>query len=157
MESKMNKLKFKELENVDNIKDIIKNLFNIDLDISGGWGYTKQNALILNSLDIPMEQFMNLFATLRANIEMNFALNQSERYGGVVLNLQSKDTIFEEGRVFTLATFKISAMNERVYADFIKEYKDNYGKKEFNLVDHFKRRKDQTIIRIIDYWFSRSS
>ncbi len=153
----MNSLKFKELEKSDNIKKIIKNLFDIDLNISGGWGYSKSSALIINSLDMPIEQFMNLFATLRANIEMNFNLDKDKRYGGISLSLQKTNNISTKNGFYTVATFKISAMNENSYAKFIKEYKDNYGKKEFNLTEHFKRRKEQTVIRVVDYWFYKDN
>jgi len=59
---KMGNLKFEELETVDNIKDVVKNLFDVELNISGGWGYNEHSALIVHDLSMPIEQFMNLFA-----------------------------------------------------------------------------------------------
>ena len=149
----MSSLKFKELEKLDNIKEVVQNLFDVELDISGGWGYSKDSALVIHSLSMPIEQFMSLFATLRANVEMNLTLDSEERYGGITVNLESEESISIENKNFTLATFKITAMRETTYANFIKEYKENYGKKEFDLTEHFKKRKEETLIRIVDYWF----
>ena len=149
----MGNQKFKELEKSDNIKKVVKNLFDIELDVSGSWGYCNKTALIINSLEMPIDQFMNLFATLRANIEMNLNLDENERYSGITVNLEEKKYISIDDKSFTVATFKVSAMNERVYAGFIKEYKVNYGKKAFDLSEHFKKRKEETLIRVVDYWF----
>ena len=149
----MNNLEFKELEKLDNIHDVIKNLFEIDLDISGGWGYDEQSAVHINNLNMPIEQFMNLFATLRANIEMNYNLSKDERYGGITLTLQEKNRISMDNKIYTQVTFKISAINENVYAKFIKEYKENYGKKEIDIAEHFRKRKEHTLIRVVDGWF----
>lgn len=144
---------FKEVEKVENIKEVIKNLFDVELDISGGWGYDDESALTINSLDIPMGQFMNLFATLRTNLEMNFNKSPDERYGGINLSLQEEKSMEKNGNRYDIATFEISAMNEKRYAEFIKEYKENYGKKAFDLNDHFGRRKEATLIRIVECWF----
>jgi hypothetical protein len=143
----------KQLEPVDNIQKLIKEVFDVDLDISGGWGYDYKNPLIIKYVTIPKEQFIHMSASMRANIEMNMTLNEDERYGAINLILKNKKEIIKDNKTYTVASFKITAINEKIYANFIQEYKDNYGKKEFDLSDHFKRRKENTIIRNIDYWF----
>lgn len=153
----MGNLKFEELETVDNIKDVVKNLFDVELNISGGWGYNEHSALIVHDLSMPIEQFMNLFATLRANIEMNLTLDSDKRYGGITVQFEREENHSIENKKLIVATFKISAMRETDYAQFIKEYKENYGKKEFDLADHFKRRKEQTLTRLMDYWFIKDA
>ena len=149
----MTKAVFKELEKVENIKEVVKNLFDVELDISGGWGYDDESAVTINTLDVPLGQFMNLFATLRANLEMNFDKSPDERYGGINLSLQEEKNVEKNAKRYSVATFEISAMNEKRYAEFIKEYKENYGKKTFDLNDHFSRRKEATMTRVSEYWF----
>lgn len=144
---------FKEVEKVKNIKKVVKNLFDVELDISGGWGYDVESAVIINSLDVPIGQFMNLFATLRSNVEMNFDKSSDERYGGINLSLKEEKRIEKNGNRYNIATFEISAMNEKRYAEFIKEYKENYGKKAFDLNSHFGRRKEATLTRMVEFWF----
>lgn len=149
----MSEAVFRELEKVENIKEVIKNLFDVELDISGGWGYNDESAVIINTLDMPMGQFMNLFATLRTNLEMNFDKDPDERYGGINLSLQEEKNMENNGHRYDVAIFEISAMNEKKYAGFIKEYKENYGKKTFDLNDHFSRRKEAVLTRVVECWF----
>lgn len=144
---------FKELEAVENIKKVVKNLFDVELNISGGWGYGADDALIINSLDMPMGQFTNLFATLRTNVEMSFNLDKDEKYGGIALNEEDRKETHSNGRGYSIVSFKVTAMKEKQYAEFIKEYKENYGKKEFDLAGHFRRRKEQTLKRVVECWF----
>lgn len=144
---------FKEVEKVEGIKEVVKNLFDVELDISGGWGYDDESAVIINTLDMPIGQFMNLFTTLRTNLEMNFDKSPNERYGGINLSLKEEKRIEKNGNRYNIATFEISAMNEKRYAEFIKEYKENYGKKAFDLNSHFSRRKEATLTRVVECWF----
>ena len=145
---------FQTIEKVDSIKKVIKNLFDVDLNVSGGWGYDEKSATVVESLDdAHIEQFLHMFASIRANIEMNATLDEEERYGGINLTFKEKKTLSIDKKTYTIVTFTISAMKENDYAKFIKEYKENYGKKEFDLTNHFKKRKEHTLSREVDYWF----
>jgi len=44
-------------------------------------------------------------------------------------------------------------MKETIYANFINEYKENYGKKDFDLTAHFKAREAATLTREVTQWF----
>ena len=149
----MNDIKFKPIESVENISTVIKNLFDVDLNISGGWGYDNSSAIITEKLDMPIEQFVHMFATMRANIEMNLALDENKRYGGINLTPKSDKKIEINNKTYNVASFTITAINEKKYAKFIKEYKDGYGKERFDLANHFNKRKENTITREVDCWF----
>lgn len=147
----MSKVKFEKLNSVDSIKDVIRNLFDVELNLEGGWGYDSDSSLVINSLEVPIEQFITMFTTLRSNVEMNF--QKQEKYGGITLSLEELKSIDVDIVEYQVARFKLSCMSEKVYVQFIKEYKDNYGKKEFDISDHFKRRKEQTLTRSVECWF----
>ena len=144
---------FKELEKVNSTKEVIKDVFGVDLDIDGGWGYNASTAVIINSLSMPIEQFLNLFATVRANIEMNLTLEKDDRYGGINISIEKHIQTKIDDVTYDVVTCNIKAMKEDIYAKFIKEYKDGYGKKEFDLSGHFNKRKDSTILRVVEFWF----
>ena len=147
-------IKFDKLPAVDDIAGVIEDMFGVKLDISGGWGYDNNSAVIVKSLDKSIDQFLYMFATIRANIEMNMTLEEDERYGGINNTYIDGKQVEIEDKTYDMITFEITAMKENVYADFIKEYKDNYEKnKEFDLDDHFKRRKESTITIQSDFWF----
>ncbi len=148
------KTEIKVLEAVDKIRDIIKSAFEVDLDIEGGWGYDNNTATIVNNLeDMPLEQFVHTFATIRAILEMNLSLEEDEKYAGINANFEESKKFEINNNTYDVLTFKITAIKEKLYANFIKEYKDNYGKENFNLAEHFKQREENTIVRYVDYWF----
>ena len=151
----MNKenIKFENLPAVDDISGLIKDIFAVELDISGGWGYNNTSALEVKNLDIPVEQFFQMFASMRANIEMNLTLEEDTRYGGINLSQLEHKTIELENKEYQVLTFKITAIREKEYNNFIQEYKDNFGKKEFDLDKHFKQRESSTIKIESDFWF----
>jgi hypothetical protein len=146
-------IEFKALENISNIKEVISDIFDITLDISGGWGYDANSSLIINSLDMPTNQFLNLFAMVRANMEMNITLDKDSRYSGINISLKEQKNIDIDDKSYQVVSFEITAMNEKIYKAFISEYKENSNKDGFDLSNHFKRRDESRITRVVDYWF----
>lgn len=149
----MSEIKFHKVEIVENIREAINDVFEVDLDINGGWGYDNKTATVVNDLDVPLEQFVHMFATIRSTIEMNLLLEEDERFGGINANFEESKKFEVDNKTYDILTFKITAINEKEYAKFIKEYKDGYGKKEFDLEEHFKRREEKTLTRYVDFWF----
>lgn len=147
-------MSFEHLAPIDDISQAIKEVFDIKLDISGGWGYDNKSAVKVHSLEMPIDQFLHTFAAIRANIEMNLTQQEDNRYGGINVNFVDGEQFEIENRMYDHITFEISAMKETEYAEFIQEYKDNYGKnRDFDMSDHFKRREEATISVDADYWF----
>jgi len=147
---------FKKLPEVDNISEVINDVFGVQLDISGGWGYDTSMPVIINSLDIPKDQFFHMFGSIRANIQMNLSLEEDERYGAINVILDDKKKSTVDNFEYDIIKFKVSAIKEKEYAEFIQEYKDNYGKKEFDIGDHFKRREASTL-KLIDTIYFRTN
>jgi len=48
-------------------------------------------------------------------------------------------------------------MKEDLYTAFIKEYKEGYGKENFDLIEHFKKRKEATLTREVTHYFKVNS
>jgi hypothetical protein len=146
--------KYEFVEPVEDIRQVIKDVFDVDLHISGGWGYDNKTAVVAKDLNMPLDQFVHMFATIRATIEMNLMIkDENERMGGINVAHEDSKRFEIENKEYDVLTFKVTAMNEKKYAEFIQEYKDNYGKKDFDLNDHFKRREAATSLRVLDYWF----
>lgn len=140
---------FEKISSSDKVEDIIFGTFNLRLPVAGGWGYSKENAVQITSNEIEIEQLQCMFVTALSTIEMSLTLPKESRYGGINV----KKISVEKFDQFEKTTFEITAMLETVYADFIKEYKENHGKKEFNLQEHFKRREQNTLKRVEEIWF----
>lgn len=147
-------MQYKQLTPVEDISGLILEVFDVKLDISGGWGYDHKSVVVVNSLDMPIDQFLNLFASLRANIELNLTLEEDERYGGINVHFLDGEQFSIENKTFDHIKFEITAMREKEYAKVIQEYKDNYGKnKDFDMEAHFQKRKELSINFVADFWF----
>jgi hypothetical protein len=147
-------LEFKELKiGNDNIKSIIKTAFDVDLDISGSWGYTQEEATVIHSDTIPIKQLEHMFASMRAYTEMNLTQKKESRYGSINTNEISREEFSENKIFYHHIIYEITAIKEDLYNDFIKEYKENYGKKDFDLNAHFQKREEATLRRRVIHWF----
>ena len=151
---------FEELKLINNekIKDIIKSAFEIDLDILGQWGYSKDSATIIRSIakGQSIEQFEFMLLSMRANIQMNMILSENERYSGINPAEILREQIKIDDKLFDKITYKISATKELQNKEFIKEYKENHGKLDFDTQAHFDKRAKCKIEINQDYWFDIS-
>ena len=139
---------FMQIQPGDKIKEVIKAAFDTDLEVEGEWGYTKELSTIIENSD-EIKQVEHTLAMMRAYIEMNMTLQKEERYGSINLNETHRE---EEGDSHKV-TYEISAMKEDEYAGFIDEYKEGHAQEGFDISDHFKRRKEATLIREVNHWF----
>ena len=78
---------------------------------------------------------------------------KEDRYGRINLKEKDRVEVKDGNKLFHKVTYEISAMKENVYADVINEYKEGQSKPDFDIRDHFKRRKDETLLREVIYWF----
>lgn len=144
---------FQELDPCEDIKVIIKSAFDSDMPVNGSWGYTQSLCTVITSKDMPHTQIEHMFASIRANLEMSMTQNIETRYGSINLNEVSREIISVKDNEYHKVLYAISAMKETVYHNFIKEYKENYGKETFDLTLHFQKRKEATIHREVLHWF----
>ncbi len=149
---------FQVISSDDPIREVIKAAFDADLQLGGGWGYTQETATVIHDTNaLPIEQFEHTLATMRAYIEMNMTRPQEERYGSINANETGREQISEAERLYDRVTYEVTGMKEDQYADFINEYKENSSRPDFDYGDHFNRRKEATLKRIVEHWFERSS
>ena len=148
---------FEQLQCDDDLQQIIQAAFDTDLDIKGAWGYTQETATTVLSSPVPLAQFEHMFASMRAYVEMNMTLVQEDRYGSINLNEVAREQIAIGNLLYDKVIYEVSAMNEKVYASFITEYKEGYGTESFDMTEHFRKRKEATFKREVTHWFEISS
>ena len=148
---------FTQLQCDDDLKQIIKTAFDTDMDIQGSWGYTQETTTTILSSPVPLAQFEHMFASMRAYVEMNMTLSEDKRYGSINLNEIAREQVSIGCLLYDKVTYEISAMNEKVYAAFIAEYKEGYGTESFDMTEHFRKRKEATLKREVTHWFEISS
>ena len=147
---------FKQLEGTQDLKEILKTAFDSDLPVSGSWGYTQDDVTVIEASDIPLNQIEHVFASIRAYVEMNMTLQEEERYGSINLNEKAREELTIDTKKYHKVSYEVTAMQESLYNNFIKEYKEGYGKESFDLNLHFEKRKAATLKREVIHWFEIS-
>jgi len=147
------KMPFQNIPAGDDIREVIKSAFDIELDISGAWGYEREQALIINSTQIPLQQLQHSLASMRAFIEMNLTMPEEKRYGAINVNETKRECISEDGKIYDKVVYEISGMPERDYERLIEEYKQGYESPDFDIDAHFRKRKEVTVIFEKPFWF----
>jgi len=148
---------FQNIQQGDEIKKVVKSAFDVDLDISGEWGYDQENALVIHTFDGELFQLEHMLASMRAYIEMNMTVSEENRYGAINVNEKKRDIIRKNNKVYDKIVYEISAMPEKMYEEFIAEYKEKYETADFDIQEHFKRRKEATIVLEKVFWFDISN
>ena len=146
-------LKFEQLKSDNDLKEVIKAAFDVDLAVTGAWGYTQELATIIESTDQPLKQLEHMIASMRTYIEMSMTLPESERFGSINLNELRREQERVGNLMYDKVTYEITAMKEEAYTAFINEYKEGLGTEGFDITEHFNQRKKATITRIEEYWF----
>jgi len=144
---------FTHIESNNDIKEVIKSAFDMELSLAGAWGYTKALSTIIEASETPVVHLEHIIASMRAYLEMNMTLPKEERYGSINLNEVKREHIREDNQIYDKVTYKISAMKESDYTAFINEYKENYKKESFDINGHFERRREATLTREVIHWF----
>lgn len=133
----------------DGVREIIKRAFDMDMDISGGWGYGLDNAMIISNIDTGIEQLQHTLCSMRTHLELNLTKPKEQRYGGITINELSRSIL----NGCDVVTYELKAMLESDYTDFIDKYKQGYGTKKFNMTEHFKRRQEATVTQKTTMYF----
>ena len=144
---------FPQISNAEPIREVIKEAFDTDIEISGGWGYSISDAVILPDNLNSVKQLQHTIATMRAHLEMNLTQPPENSYGGINLNEISRENIRDNGINYSKVSYRASAMKESDYEKFIDEYKEGSMRDDFDLESHFDARKKATIHREINVWF----
>ena len=151
-------MNFKQLSAPDDMQQLIKSIFDVELAIEGGWGYTPQSATVIKALpdNMPLNQLQHMIASMRSHLEMNLTQEKENRYSGINLNEKQREEVSDDEIIFNKVSYEISAIKEDLYNTFIREYKEGYGKSHFDLNAHFKKRAESTLVRKVVYYFDTS-
>ncbi len=142
---------FKQISTHDPLKKIIKEAFDMDFDVSGGWGYDIQQPIVLNEQTLPVKQLQHTLASIRMHLEMSMTLPQEQRYAGINLTELSRKT--DHSTTHEAVTYQVSAILESDYAAFIAAYKEGYGTEAFDIEGHFHDRETATLRREVTVWY----
>ena len=150
-----------------NPKKVIRSIFQSDLPISGGWGYSKENAVIINKEDpivsknIPFDgvSIEYNFVELRIHAELQIFRAGSERCTGIEWNFLKQSLKNHEGRYYDVLFFEVTAISFAELKILEKERKNKDGSQlsKAELKFCIDKKDSKTIRYTTEYWFDISS
>lgn len=146
-------MQFQNIPTGEDVQRVIESAFDVKLDVSGEWGYTRESAMVIHATEVPLQQLEHTLASMRTFIEMNMTMPEEERYGAINVNEIARECVRENNKIYDKIVYEISGMPEKEYEKFIDEYKAGYESPEFDLSGHFQRRKEATVTLQKSFWF----
>lgn len=148
-------------------RTLIFKIFEEELPIRGGWGYSKEDAVVIDKHDPsvnPRLPFHGVgierqFVLNRLQLELITALPQEESYADIKWELIRQSVHQDGGRTFDCLRCEAFALR---YLDWLAlkdewEGPNGYGSKGFDEETHFKKRRDLTFRFECEYWFEITS
>ena len=137
-----------------------------ELPIRGGWGYTIEDAVIIDKNDPAVSKVIPfdgvgleyIFAEKRIYEELVISRPLNGRFSGIRWellrqNLQNHD----EGRAFDFLVFEITAFPDRDFAALKAEWETQSTNADFDIMAHAAKREGKIVRYERDYWFDITS
>jgi hypothetical protein len=137
------------------------------LPIRGGWGYTKEDACIIDKNDPLVDPALPfdgvgveyVFVEKRIYEEMIILRPAGEKFSGIQWNLHVKDLLHETGRSFDRLIFDISAFRDNDWEELKAEFEgpQGYGTPDFDEEAHERKRQEKMVRFTREFWFDITS
>ena len=145
----------------------LKNSIDLDLPISGGWGYSMDDCVIINKADPIVEQGLPFdgvqieytFVEKRIYAELIVFRPSEDRFTGIHWECSSQLLKEINDRKFDVLNFRVSAFTDRDW-EFLKadwEENDAYVDNEEGRERHLQERLLRTCFYDTEYWFDITS
>ena len=136
-----------------------------EMPIKGGWGYTKDDAIIIDKNDpvvpkeLPFDGIGLEYDILERRIDLEFTLLQDEKdiYKGVHWELDKQEMIQDQDRTFDKITVKITALPFEAWWSRRLEWKENGHKPDFDKEWFQAKTLELTQFCYRDFWFDITS
>ena len=115
----------------------LKNAYSLELPITGGWGYSVDDSVVINKNDpalpkghsVDAPSIEHLFFEKRVYAELIVFRNANDKYSGIKWDLIEQNLEFEGDRKFDCLRFQVSAFPDEDW---------NYLKDEWEQNHHFE-------------------
>ena len=136
-----------------------------DMPINGGWGFTKDNAIIIDKNDHVVskgEAFDGVgleysIVAKRIDLELTYLQTEKDSYRGIHWKLFKQETLKEKDSYFDKLTIKITALPYEAWKSQKLEWKDNGHKPNFDKEWFMAKTLELTQFCYRDFWFDITS
>ena len=145
----------------------LKNAFNLELPISGGWGYSKNDPVIIDKDDpivtpsIPFDYvgFEYAFVEKRIYAELIVFRESADRFSGIDWKLLKSTLMVISKRKYEVLDFMVSGFLDKDFESFKEDWEINNGYEddEKGRAKHLKSRDKKMYYYESQYWFDITS
>lgn len=145
--------------------DIFKSI--PELPIHGGWGYSLEDAVIIDKSDPIVSQGLPfdgvgieyIFVEKRIYCELIVYRPKDDRYSGIQWKPILQKLMEIGVRKYDVLTFDVTALSDKNWEILKAEWEgpNGYCSPDFNKEEHFKRREALSIHYVAEYWFDITS
>ena len=140
-----------------------------DLPIRGGWGYTKEDACIIDKNDpiinpespLPFYGvgYEKKFVERRIYMELITYRKVDDRYSGIQWNMLEQNLLKLEGVPHDFLRYEITCFKDSDWMSLKEEWEgpDGINNPDFDKVKHFERRNHLKQCFGMEFWFEISS
>jgi len=140
---------------------------NGELPIQGGWGYTKEDACIIDKNDpyvdpeLPFDGvgMEYIFVQKRIYEEMIIFQPEGNKFSGIRWNLQNQQLIQDENQFFDQLIFEITAFPDQNWEELRIEWEGPQGHSSENFdAEAYERKRQGKMVRLVrEFWFDITS
>jgi len=148
-------------------RNIILEHFKTELPISGGWGYTKDDACIINKNDpivdptVPFDgvAIEYVFAGKRIYEELIIFRPQGHAFSDIGWKLLQQQFTSDEDKAYDKLTFEIWAFPDKDWQELKGEWEgpNGHGSLNFDIAVHEKKRQEKLVRFTREFWFDITS
>lgn len=138
-----------------------------NIPIGGGWGYTLEDAVIIDKNDPSVTKGMPfdgvgleyIFVEKRIYEELIINRPEYDRYSGIKWNLLGQAMTTHGGKSYDVLTFEVTALPDRDWEELKAEWDgpNGHGSPGFDIDVHFKKHESRTVRYVSEYYFDITS
>ncbi len=146
-------------------RQIIREDFKIDLPIHGGWGFSREDACVIDALDptVPKEVpfdgvgVEHVFVEKRIYEQLIISRAPDERMSGIKWKLNRQYIVDVDDRKFDHLAFYIEFLRDQDFDELKAAWEANYGRIDFDVAAHLSRHESLLIRVQQEFWFDITS
>jgi len=157
---------------VENTKETPREILELyrpieSIPISGGWGHTKEDCVIINKNDKSVDQLIPfdgiaieyIFVEERIFVELIIAREQDQRYRNLKWDRLEQNLVMDNGKVYDHLRYSIKCLIFKDWEYLNKKFLENNEFKDnpVELENHIKEKEDLLYYYETDYWFDITS
>lgn len=161
-------IKIDDIRTIESPREVIHHIYTYidELPISGGWGHTKEEAVVINMNDpivdrrVPFNgiDIEYIFAKHRTYMELITIRDENNRFSGIEFETIKQEMQHgENGKKYDRLVQKISALQNQDYDELKKTWESNLDNVNFDREAHWERDKKLRIHIEREFWFEISS